>query len=170
MSSRAGALLILLLPLSAAAQAPDTLLGCRALRGDAQRLACYDRLVDAAQAPAVEQAPAGVQAAVPQSAEPPPSLGERQFGRSTAGGDRDLRKLYGVEDIASLVAEVASIEHAADRTLEITLVNGQVWRQKGAAPISLHVGDRVRIDRGALGAYYLRRESGGRTISVKRTK
>lgn len=200
MSPRAGWWLALLIPLSAAAEAPESLLLCREIAGDAERLACYDRVVDRARAqlepeaaqaasgPATEprrtdpqtaasaggsEAPSAPAAAVAATAvraeERSRSLGERWFGRSDSEDDRALRDLYGVSEVEELEAEVAAISKMPDRALEITLVNGQRWRQKEAVTFPLRVGDRVEIEKGALGAYYMRRESGGPRIAVKRT-
>lgn len=52
----------------------------------------------------------------------------------------------------------------------IELESGQVWRQAETTSFAIDSGDRVEIERGALGAYYLRRVGEGRSIRVKRER
>lgn len=188
MSPRVGASVsVLVLLLSAAASAEETLLGCRAIESDAERLACYDRTLDRlseGQAPeqpsAVARAPASAgaaptasapaaSAAQPAAAEPGEvGLRDRLFGRSATSTEEALRDAYGVEKVDSLSEEVASVRRTADRKLEVTLANGQVWRQTDGEKTSIRAGDTIVIQAGAFGAYYLRREGQGRSVRVKR--
>lgn len=164
--------MVLWLPLSAAGQSADSLVACRAIAAGDERLACYDRVVDRARA---ELAPREREHGAPATAEVArgtpelPSAAESGFGRSAQTAET-MRRLYGVEEADSLAGEVAALRKGGDRTLEITLTNRQTWRQKDSTAFSLKVGDRVQIERGALGSYYLRREQGGRRIAVKRVQ
>jgi hypothetical protein len=100
-----------------------------------------------------------------------PPLRERMFGRSSAESADALRETYGVEEAPDQIrAEVTAAERRPDRTFEISLANGQVWRQTEATSFSVKAGDKVRIKAGMMGAYYLRREGDGRTIRVKRVR
>jgi len=171
--------LLLLVPFSVQGGSEESLVGCRALADDAQRLSCYDRAVDRAREalspPATASAPtepaergAAESAPRPQGSDLPAALDEGTFGRVESHADRTLRDLFGLREADELASEVAGVEKAPNRTFTITLVNGQVWRQKDSTPISLRVGDRIQIQKGALGAFYLQRQGGGRRIAVKR--
>ncbi len=166
--------LALLLPLSVAASAAaeENLLGCRKLEAPEARLACYDRVVDRAQAQITPGAPEGEPRA--SSLEPTErdekSVRERLFGRPAAESAQALRQSYGVEAPREIASKVSATERAGDRKLVITLENGQVWRQAETASFALRSGDSVEIEAGLAGAYYLRRNGAGRTIRVKRVR
>jgi len=189
-SPRAGLRLALLVPLSVAtvAAAEETLLGCSKIGAADERLACYDRVVDAVRGElAPEAPPPGLKAssaAAPRADEPraedPPAedprseasedrtLRERMFGRSESEGARALRKTYGLETPDEINATVSEAKRGGDHLLLLTLDNGQVWKQAETVRFSAHTGDTVQIEAGLAGAYYLRRNGKGRTIRVKR--
>jgi hypothetical protein len=169
--------------------ADETLLGCRKLGADAERLACYDRVVDRVRAEMTPEdsplAPVASSAATPPpalradelseeapSAEAPEdrTLRERLFGRSESEGARALRKTYGLETPDEISATVSEAMRGGDHLLRITLDNGQVWRQAETVKFSMRAGDTVQIEAGVAGAYYLRRNGNGRTIRVKRVQ
>ena len=54
--------------------------------------------------------------------------------------------------------------------LQITLENGQIWRQAEYTSFALRTGDSVEIEAGLAGSYYLRRNAKGRSIRVKRVR
>ncbi len=174
LSPRAGLWLALLVPLSVAVQASaeDTLLGCRKLDAAEARLACYDRVVDRAR----EDITPGAPEAAPRASSLEPttadeqSLRERLFGRPPAESARALRKSYGVEAPQEIASKVAAAERGGDRMLQITLENGQIWRQVEYTSFALRTGDSVEIEAGLAGSYYLRRNAKGRSIRVKRVR
>jgi hypothetical protein len=175
MSPRAGLRLALLVPLSVAtpAAAEETLLGCRRIGAADERLACYDRVVDAVREELAPEAPPAEpqasSASAPRAEVPEDrTLSERLFGRSDSEDARALRKTYGLQTAQEISANVSEATRGADRRLLITLDNGQVWRQSETLSFSLHAGDLVDIEAGVAGAYYLRRNGKGRTIRVKR--
>jgi hypothetical protein len=57
----------------------------------------------------------------------------------------------------ALLSSITAMHAVAPETYAISLANGQVWRQDGASQLSMffHVGDDVRIERGALGSYHM---------------
>jgi hypothetical protein len=129
---------------AAAAQADDAaLLRCRAIADAGPRLACYDALpVGAAAAPrAAAGATAPAAAAAPAAATP-----QSSFGLATPPG-----------------AEVAFIESQVNGRFEgwnpdqqIELANGQVWRiSDGSRAYFVADNPKVRIERGAFGAFYM---------------
>lgn len=159
---------------SAAALAEETLLQCRKIAGDGDRLACYDRVIDRLDGASTrpEQAPGGsTQAAASEPSGDSPQAQKRSdglFGRSAATSERALRETLGVERATSQPGVVAAVRRLPDRHLEITLESGQVWRQADSERVHVRAGDSVEIEAGALGAYYLRSSSGGRSVRVKR--
>jgi hypothetical protein len=170
---RAGAWLTLLLPLAAAAESGETLLGCRQITDATARLACYDRVVDRA-ANAVEpeapEMPPRVSALQPNSPQAEQSLRERLFGRSAEARDRALRDAYGVSTASEIVAFATAVERGRDERLVVTLDNGQVWRQMESRVFLIRVGQQVRVREGALGAFYMNPVDGGRAARVQRTR
>ncbi|HEY8123073.1 MAG TPA: hypothetical protein VII78_17255 [Myxococcota bacterium] len=175
MSPRAGRWLALLVPLSVAASgaAEETLLGCRKIEAADQRLACYDRVLDRTQELTTPAAPLPTPLAS-SSASPPPDddakAREGWFGKSSEKSTRALRASYGVEPPRAIASTVATSHRGGDRLIEATLANGQVWKQADGVSFALRPGDRVAIEVGALGAYYLRRNGEGRSIRVKRIR
>lgn len=163
------------------AAADETLLGCRAIESNSERLACYDRTLDrlseeltperspeVARTPAPAEPQALERAPGEAAAAEPDGLRERLFGRSTSSTEETLRSAYGIDKATSLVEEVGSVRRMADRQFEVRLVNGQVWRQTDAASFWVRPGDRVEIKSGAFGAYYMNRVDEGRSVRVTR--
>lgn len=113
-------------------------LRCKDLRDDAKRLACYDAQA-AALSPAAAQSGFGL---VTRSPEPEP------------------------EAIESSLAEVIDGWEAGSR---IRLANGQVWQIADGSSGFLRSSTRkVRIRRGAFGAFYMEFEGSNRSPRVKR--
>ena len=54
--------------------------------------------------------------------------------------------------------------------LIITLETGQVWRQTNSTSLRLKPGQEVYVEEGALGSYFLGKESSNKRIRVKRLK
>jgi hypothetical protein len=48
--------------------------------------------------------------------------------------------------------------------------NGQKWQQTDTTRIKFKVGNKVRLDKGAMGAIYLYKDGSHRSIKVKRLK
>jgi hypothetical protein len=178
MAPRAGRWLTLLLPLSAAAAAAvadESLLSCRKIDGADERLACYDRVVDrtreALTAQAASAPSSGSASRTPVGLEDADAaLRERLFGRPAGDSERTLRETYGVDAPGGIASKAAAVSRTADRRLELTLENGQVWRQAEGSFFSVRVGDSIVIESGALGAYYLQCNGKGRTVRVKRVR
>lgn len=182
MSPRTGPWLALLVSFSATLSAAEeeTLLGCRAIEDAAERLACYDRVVDrvnreiAPGAPATEPrvSSSGAAPADGPASEAPEdrTLRERLFGRSSSESANALRRTYGIDTPKQIAATVAEAKRMGDKTYQFSLDNGQVWRQVEVVHFVLKAGDQVEIEAGLAGSYYLRRNGAGRTIRVKRIR
>ena len=136
-----------------AAQADDAAFRrCRALGDAAQRLACYDALPLSAGPAAGTTSAAG--------APIPPRQAAEQFGIEHRGFDQRL------EVIESSINGRFDGWGPKDR---ITLANGQVWQviddSRGAMD---KTNPKVRVRRGALGAFFLEIEGTNRSPKVKR--
>jgi len=127
---------------------------CRGIASDSERLACYDALADNAASPAMTAD--GVSA-------------ESLFGRDAAQTSTVLQQQAGISPPQILDAEISSVESRADGKLRITLRNGQQWEQIDGGPLHLVPGDPVRIRRASFGSYLLYKQSGGRSIRLRRT-
>jgi len=175
MASRAGRWLLLLVPLSAAAHAADdeTLLYCRKIDAANERVACYDRVVDRTRETITPEAPAAAPRAAASeapSADPDATLREQLFGRSAVESAKALRKTYGAEAPGQISSRAGEVRRTPQRLLELTLENGQVWRQEDYGSFPVRPGDVIDIKAGALGSYYLQRNKRGRTIRVARVR
>jgi hypothetical protein len=178
---RAGRWLALLLPLSVAglASADETLLACRKVEAADARLACYDRVVDRAREEITPEAPAeeprAPSSAAPSSAKPKvddadATLRERLFGRPAEESAQALRRTYGAEPPKQISSTAAAVSRTGARLFEVTLENGQVWRQEDYGDFILKPGDAIEIEAGALGSYHLQRNGKGRTVRVQRVR
>lgn len=173
-------LLVSLLAVPAAAQAPDpALLECAGEPDDAVRLACYDKVVagmsGAAKAIAAKREAetaklnakraAEAEAAAKAKAEADAKAKEQAFG-----GER-LNPGKGLEQAESLDSTVTDVFTAQDGMAVFLLANGQLWRQAAGLPLPpVKAGDAVKIERGAISGYRMTLVRQARTVNVKRVR
>jgi len=164
-----------LLPLAAGAQPDHDLIAgleaCAALQRAEARLDCYDELARRAHAspsaarsatteppqpaatatPPNETTPAAAQPAPPRSEAPPTARApsEAEFGLAPPATERGSTL-----STTELVSRVAALRELQPGRLEITLVNGQVWRQTNSDRYALEVGHEVRIYSTRFGSYF----------------
>lgn len=145
----------------------DRLRNCRSLDADAERLRCYDELVD-------ERLPGTTSAGVVTTDEEvtvdaegaeeiSPEIGEEtneDFGL-------EHRQRDGAEVMSAIVAEVHS--GPFDR-LVIRLSNDQIWQQVNTGRFRMERGQKVVIRRGVLNSFFLHTEGSNREIRVKRVR
>lgn len=106
-----------------------------------ERLDCYDALARAAQ----RDGPAAGERDGPESG----GGAEGRAGiRPEPGGDRQR------EPSDEISSEVAALKEIVPGQLEITLTNGQVWRQTNSDRYRLEVGYPVRVYPSRFGQYY----------------
>lgn len=141
----------LFLPLILAAGLTEVAAGewrsCLAISDDAQRLACYDKharsLAGQPEATALEQK-------------------KQEFG---------LPAKVPSQEIDAITSTITRVETFSRGKRRITLDNGQVWRQVGGSSRPrLEVGDRIAIERAALGSFLLKKEGSNRSLRVRRVE
>lgn len=143
--------------------APQTLHACAAMKDSAERLACFDRAMVETPPPQTQQP-----TQAPPAAAPAPSSPE-QFGEENL--PRALRPLRAEEE-TTLLSSIKAMRAVGPATYAISLSNGQVWRQEEGSHIALffHVGDGVRIEKGALGSYHMSTAATGSKNWVRVTR
>ncbi len=159
-AAAAAALAAALHPLAALAQPVDGdgLRRCRALADPAGRLACYDALPlpgAAGVAPA-----AGVRAA-PAAAAPTPSP-QGGFGLDDRRSPSELQ---------AIDTQFNGLFQGWSPNERIRLANGQVWQVVDGSSAGLYLqSPKVRVRRGALGAYFMEFENSNRSPRVRRVE
>ena len=138
----------------------DALSACRKVEAIEDRVACYDAIVDARQA-------ALQQPTTPQDSAGTPSA-QSLFGTSDAEAKRIVQEQLAIEQLEHIESTVADIRQSAGRKLTVVLENGQIWRQLDSSRLLLKQGEAVVIRKASLSSYLLEKQSGSRTIRVKR--
>lgn len=120
---------------------PESLLACRKLQDDGERVRCYDAQITKLIAPTAPTGTAPAAAArFGEETLPPTAHPETQHQEETA-----------------LLSTITALRKGASGPYAISLANGQVWRQEDSSQVTqfFRVGDDVRIERAALGSYHL---------------
>jgi hypothetical protein len=124
---------------------------CVDLEKPEERLACFEREVEAQRRPAPAPAPAANRApAAPAVAAPPPprEAPPREVVRTPvpAPAAEPRRRGRGVEPLGQeILAKVTEVRETVPNTWTITLDNGQVWRQTTPKSFVLRPGMEVRL-------------------------
>ncbi len=149
---------LLLLAAAAPALADDAgILRCRAIKDSTARLACYDALPLPSTQPAT--APAGAAAAAPR---PAPSTTPEQFG---------FEQRLAATQLEAIESTIPGRFEGWGPNDVIRFANGQAWQIADDSKGALWVENpKVRVRRGALGAFYLEVEGTNRSPRVKRVK
>jgi hypothetical protein len=144
------AALLVFVTASASGLAQGTLAGCRAITDPANRLACYDAL----QAEAAGNASPPAQAAAP--------VAPATFG---------LPAQPAAAQPEAIESRIEGPFSGWRQGQQIRLANGQVWQVTDSGSAVIDATDpKVRIRRGALGAYYLDFETSNRSPRVRRVQ
>lgn len=160
-------LLVLFLFAQPALADAEGLTTCRQVENIEQRVACYDRYVDA-------HFPTSSSAQVEKSAahEPPQPTAtpdaQSLFGTTDAEAKRIVETSMAIEQISEIEAVVTDVRKSATRKLSVTLDNGQTWRQIDNQPLLLKRGEKVIVRKASLGSFLMEKQSGSRSIRVKR--
>ncbi len=134
------------------------LIECRQIEELAERVACYDRHVDSQSA---------IESARKAEASPAPDA-QSLFGKNDAVAKRIVETSLAIDQIVQIEATVTDVQKSAYKKLTVTLDNGQVWRQLDSQPMRLKNGETVIVREASLGSFLLEKQSGGRSIRVKR--
>jgi hypothetical protein len=134
---------------------------CLALTTPVERLACFEDQVRTAQSlqsvaaavvtaptaaqPAASVAPAASAAVAPVAAAPAAAASQPAAAVDAAANFGLREKPAKDEKAEELLATVASVRQFAPGKLQVTLDNGQVWRQTSADNYKLREGHAVRI-------------------------
>ena len=167
----------------------EALLNCRHMEDASARVACYDRLVDARFpaetaeiAPRVhtpnqlqgKQVDSDTSPTQPKVTQAPAPVAEAPVTEAPAVEEsNDSEDLFGKPsqlptDRPEINATVQNVTKSAHKKLLVTLDNEQVWRQVDSSTMRLHAGDTVTIRTSSFNSYQLRKQSGGKSIRVKR--
>ncbi len=137
-----------------AAELPEPLEPCVAMRRDSERLACYDR--------AVAAIAAGTAAANPS----PQDMFGANVDTEKSPEDSDKKR----DELRQISGAVTSTRHADDGMIVVTLDNGQVWRQQdGNVTLTIESGDTVTVVRASLGTFRIT-DKRGRSARFKRLR
>jgi len=149
---------LLLLFAQPALPADDALAQCRQITDIAERVACYDKIVDSRYP--VEPPELIKAKSVPDA--------QSLFGTNDADAKRIVETSLAIEQITQIEAVVTDVRKSATRKLTVTLDNGQIWRQLDSQTLLLKKGEAVIVRKASLGSYLMEKQSGGRSIRVKR--
>ena len=140
-----------------AASLNDGINHCRTIAAADQRLACYDAI------------------AVQQDASPEATVKETSTNSSVFSNP--FKEIFGFEEkeIAKQIPDRLEVEVSdfsqGNGKSQITLSNGQVWRQLDNKPFVYSADNgQAYIQRGALGSFFFSQEGTKKRIRVKRAK
>lgn len=177
MNKRALLLLVSVLPFSAfLAQAEtvgEALAKCSETKNSLQRLVCYDRVEK--QVNRLSGTQAGIPVAIPSNTPTVASERRREAPVSQAPAPKDeqfgLEHKVKTETLADTFAgTVTKITKTARGKLILTFDNGTVWQQTIDTTLKVKEGETVLIERGVLGAFFLKKEGLNTRMKVKRVK
>ncbi len=142
------------------------LINCSKITSDNARLHCFDKLISQRN----KQTVAVVTSAAVSTKLPSPILDEQKIEqkRVDSFAQEHLKKTKEKQGPKSIVSTVTKLKKLIRGQWVIFLENGQKWQQKDTARLNLKVGNKVRLDKGAMGAVYLYKEGTHRSIKVKR--
>ncbi|MFB2726583.1 hypothetical protein ACE02H_03865 [Shewanella mangrovisoli] len=169
---------VLLVSAQANAAIEQQLTQCAGITDKLERLVCYDNLAASIQvttvtnnttapiavAPVVTPAaaPAAVATAAPVAVAAAATNVEDNFGMEVKRVQENTTdKIY---------LDVESIAEDAYGALKVTFTNGQVWKQTENRKFNLKVGEKVFIEKAALGSFLMGTESRNAKVRVKRLK
>jgi hypothetical protein len=180
-----GSLTALLLTVTVNAMAADAKMllidaaPCLTLQNAAEKLACFEKQVTAAQGSVAVNPPAAKAEVVRQSPPPPPPVVKasepvrvavvESVGIPGNFGLKQDNKSEQPKD--ELTSTIVSLKATVPNKYQITLQNGQVWRQVHAQRYALVTGQEVHIAQGGWGgSYRLAVAKLGGFIEVERVK
>jgi hypothetical protein len=158
---------LLLLFAQSALTAEVALTECRRIAEIEERVACYDKFVDSRYP--VDSSDSVKTGTPPETAESN-TVPDAQtlFGTNDAEAKRIVEKSLAIEQINEIEAIVTDVRRLSTKKLSVTLDNGQVWRQLDSQRLPLKSGEAVIVRKASLSSYLMEKQSGSRSIRVKR--
>ncbi len=167
---------VLLVSAQANAGIEQQLTQCAGITDKLERLVCYDNLAASIQVTTVTNnttAPIAVAPVVTPAAAPAAVA----TAAPVAAAATNVEDNFGMEvkrvqenTTDKIYLDVESIAEDAYGALKITFTNGQVWKQTENRKFNLKVGEKVFIEKAALGSYLMGTESRNAKVRVKRLK
>lgn len=167
---------VLLVSAQANAGIEQQLTQCAGITDKLERLVCYDNLAASIQVTTVTNnttAPIAVAPVVTPVAAPAAVA----TAAPVAAAATNVEDNFGMEvkrvqenTTDKIYLDVGSIAEDAYGALKITFTNGQVWKQTENRKFNLKVGEKVFIEKAALGSFLMGTESRNAKVRVKRLK
>ncbi|MDH0450299.1 MULTISPECIES: hypothetical protein [Shewanella] len=167
---------VLLVSAQANAAIEQQLTQCAGITDKLERLVCYDNLAASIQVTTVTNnttAPIAVAPVVTPAAAPVAVT----TAAPVAAAATNVEDNFGMEvkrvqenTTDKIYLDVESIAEDAYGALKITFTNGQVWKQTENRKFNLKVGEKVFIEKAALGSFLMGTESRNAKVRVKRLK
>ena len=163
---------------------------CRVIRGDVERLTCYDTIIDGgifneqklrevqveefgADTMPKEKAPepAVVPVPVPVAEAPatPAAATASEASPAVVTADEPLPKAGKGVSANKLDVTIVRLKKGNNRIYYFQTSEGQVWKQQSAMSWNLKAPFEAKIEKGAMGSFFLIHE-GGKSTRVKRVK
>ncbi|GIU46837.1 type VI secretion system-associated protein TagO [Shewanella algidipiscicola] len=158
----------LLLSLHAVADIEEQLAQCAAKTDKLERLICYDTLAAQAMNRAAKQVSTDVNEVPTHTAEVAASQTETAQTTLTESAQENFGKVVKQEQIDAMWLTVKQVDKDPYGTLKFSFENGQQWKQIDSRRFRVSSGDKVQIERAALGSFLLGKEGSNTTIRVKR--
>lgn len=155
---------------------PSSLLECRDIDDDSDRLECFDDAMAEIDETLLSGSAAPEESADQLAAAGPALSAEERFGRDDLPETKEKRREKEEKELKSLTAKIAEIAQNRRGKYVIILENGQVWRQLNADTNSLLIPSSddealsAEIKRRFLGAHVLSLVGDNRSIRVERIK
>lgn len=157
----------------------EALVACTSIRGDADRLKCYDVQLGLhpAPLPASPESPGAAAATVTVHAEAPPTTPavatpttpEAGFGLTAEQREARASRTEKGDETDRIKAVVHSTKMTATGRLLLTLDNGQEWLQvEPSSRQRFFEGESITIRKASLGSYLASGPSSGTGVRIKR--
>ena len=131
---------------------------CARITDQSARLVCFDKLAETQTAPGLQvetaPSPAAPVAVDPQrgAAAPPTAANTAPAPAAGAASKREARSADREE--LEIMSSITGLREIQPGRVEVTLANGQVWRQTHSDPYNLLVGHEVKIYPSGFGKYF----------------
>ncbi|MEL4281424.1 MULTISPECIES: hypothetical protein [Shewanella] len=167
---------VLLVSSQANAAIEQQLTQCAGITDKLERLVCYDNLAASIQVTTVTNnttAPIAVAPVVTPAAAPAAVATAAPVAAATTNVEDNFgMEVKRVQENTTdkIYLDVESIAEDAYGALKVTFTNGQVWKQTENRKFNLKVGEKVFIEKAALGSFLMGTESRNAKVRVKRLK